>query len=67
MNSKRVWRLWLEINDKDLFKALGVCKPETHLSDTQSVLRKEEKLRVLTVKSTFVRRISPEFLASGLF
>ena len=67
MNSKRVWRLWLEINDKYLFKSLRVCKPETQLGHTQSFPKKKEKLRVLIVKNTFLRKISPAFLVFGLF
>lgn len=31
----------------------------------QNVLKMKENLRVLTVKSTFLRKISPVFLASG--
>ena len=41
--AKGVRRLWLEINDKDLFKSLRVCKPETQLGNTQSVLVRRKK------------------------
>lgn len=51
---------------KDLFKGLRVYNPETQGGNTQSVLKKEEKLRILIVKSTFLGRISPAFLASAL-
>ena len=52
--SKRIWRLWLEGNDKDLFKALRVCKLEIQLSNDQCVTKKKEKLSILIVffKST---------------
>ena len=60
----------LEINDldllKDLFKGLWVGKMATQLSNTQSVPKKREKWRVFIAKSTFFRRISFAFLASGL-
>lgn len=64
--ASRVRRLRLEINGKNLFKYLKVCKSETQLDSTQSVPKKKEKPRVLIVKSAFLRRISPTFLASGL-
>lgn len=48
----------LEINGKDLFKGLRVCKPDTPLGDTQTVLKKREKLGVLIEKSTFLRKNS---------
>lgn len=63
---KRVWRLWLEINNKELFKGLQVCKPETQLGNTQSIPKKKEKLRVFTGKRIFLRRLSSALLASGL-
>lgn len=56
---KRVRRLWLEINDKHLFQGLRVCQLKTQLGHTQSVPKKNEKL------SSFLRRISPTFLAFG--
>ena len=65
-NSKGVWGVWLQIKAKDLFVGLWVCKLGTQRGHTQSVPEKKEKLGVLTVKSTFLKRISPEFLASGL-
>lgn len=41
--------LWLEINDKDLFKGLRVHTPETQLGNTEGVPKKKEKLRVKKV------------------
>lgn len=63
---KRVWNLWLEINNKELFKGLRVCKPEAQLGNMQSVSKKKEKLRVSPEKSTFLRRLRPVSLALGL-
>lgn len=40
---------------------------DTARQEPRSVLKKREKLRVLIVKSTFLRIISPSFLALGLF
>lgn len=40
---KRVSRLWLEINDKDLFQGLSICKLKTLPHNTQSVVKEEEK------------------------
>ena len=51
MYSKRVRRLWLEMNDKDLFKSLRDGKLETQLDNAQRVLEKKENLRVLIMKS----------------
>ena len=33
---------WPELNDKDLFKGLRVCKLETQLSKRTSVLKRKE-------------------------
>ena len=60
----KVRRLHLEINGKDFFQGLSVCKPK--IGSAQSVLKKKETLRILVVKSSFLRRISPAFLASKL-
>lgn len=49
-----------------LFKSLRICKLKMLPGKTQSVLKKREKLRVLLVKSLFLRRINSAFLASGL-
>lgn len=54
------------INDNGLFKGLRVHTLETQLGNTQSLPKKKKKLRVLTVKSAFLSRISPAFSASGL-
>lgn len=59
----------LELNDKVLFKDLKICKSEEkrkkkHYQVTPTV-PKGKKLRVLTVKSTFLRRIRAAFLASA--
>lgn len=51
------------MSDKGLFKGLRVCTPEKNDKAISSVPKKK---RVLIVKSTFLRRISPAFLASGL-
>lgn len=40
---KWIGRLWQELNDKDLFKDLRVCKPDTQLGNTQSVPQEERK------------------------
>lgn len=53
---KKSLEAWLEINDNNLFKG----------QTPRSVSKKKEKLRVLRVKSTFLRMISPAFLALGL-
>lgn len=57
-------RLWLERKDKHLFKGLEVCKLKTQLSNAQSGVKKQGKPRILTVRSTFLRRIGPAFLDS---
>lgn len=36
-------RLWLEMNDKDLVKGLGVCKGKTQLSNTRSFPREKAR------------------------
>ena len=36
-------RLWLEINEIDLFKGLGICKLKTLPDNTQNVLKEKEK------------------------
>lgn len=59
---KRVRKLWLEINDKDLLKGLRVCGVETQLSNTQNIPKEKETLKVLVVRGTF----SSSFLAPGL-
>lgn len=56
----------LEINDKDLFKGLRVCKLKTPPSDTQSFPKKKETVRVLRMNNIFLRRIRPALSASGL-
>ena len=61
---KRARRLWLKISNKELFMGLTDCKSET-VGNTQSVPKKKEKSRALIVKSAFLRRLSPAFLASG--
>lgn len=68
INLKRVWRLWLEINDKDLLKGLRVCTQETNIrrQKPRSVPMKKEKLRILIPKSTFLRIIRPPLLVLGL-
>lgn len=38
-----------------------LCKSETVPGNTQSISKKRAKSRVLIVKSTFLRRISPAF------
>lgn len=60
---KRVRKLWLEINDKDLLKGLMVCEVETQLSNAQNIPKEKEKLKVLLiVRSTFIS----SFLVPGL-
>lgn len=56
---------FLGMNDKDLFKGLRSCNRETQRDDTLNVLKKNEKLRVLIIKSIFFRRTSSAFSASG--
>lgn len=58
-STNEIRRLWVEMKDKDLFKGLRICKPEQRLGNTNSDPKKKEKSRVLIVKSTFLRRISP--------
>lgn len=50
--------------NRDLFKGLGVCKQGTQLDKTPEIYK--ENLKVLIVKSTFLKIISPAFLALGL-
>lgn len=42
---KKVWRLWLELNDKDLFKSFRVCKLGTQLGKTHKCPREERKVK----------------------
>lgn len=49
----------LEINDKDLFKGLRVCKLKTPSGDTQSFPKKKDTVRVLRMNNRFLRRIRP--------
>lgn len=50
MNSKRVWRLLLEINEKGLSKDLRVYKLGAWLDKNRRVSKKKEKLKVLIIK-----------------
>lgn len=58
LSRKKIRRLWLEVNDKDLLKGLKVYILETKLGNTQSVPRKEEKLRVVTESYTLEKNQS---------
>lgn len=42
-NSKRVCRLWLKINDKDLFMSVRVCEVDTQLVKTQKCSEEQRK------------------------
>lgn len=57
----------IELNDKVLFKGLKpITILETLPGTTHRSKEKKKRLGVFMVKSTFLRRISPAFLASGL-
>lgn len=62
---KWIRKLWLEISDKDLFKGLEACKPETSLGKNPEIFQRG-KLKLLILRSTFLRRLKPAFLALGL-
>lgn len=59
-NSKGLEAL-LETNDRDFFKGLRVFKLETQPGKNPEMIREGGK-----VTSTFLRMVSPAFLASGL-
>lgn len=57
----------LEINNRDLFEGLGVCRWDTQLGKTPDVFKRRKKsLKLLIVKGTFLRNITPAFLDLGL-
>lgn len=56
----------MEINDEESSQGLRVCKPESRLGNTQSVLEKRGEPRVLLVRRALLRRLRPACLASGL-
>lgn len=62
---KKCLRTLLEINNKDLFKALRVCKLKTQPGDAQSVLKKKEMMSVLSANQMLSRGSRPAFSACG--
>lgn len=60
---KKSLHLWLQIKDRDY---LRVFELEPQTGKTPEISKKKEKLRVLTVKSAFLRSICPVFLAYEL-
>lgn len=57
---------FLNKNDSGLFKGPRICKLKTQQGTTQNVPEEKEKLSVLTVKSTCLKKVSPAFLARRL-
>lgn len=55
----------IEINDRELFKSFRVCKLETRLCKNQEVFQRRKKVKSSTAKNTFLKKISPAFLALG--
>lgn len=41
--TQKEWKLFLEINDRDLFKVFGVCKLGTQLGKNPAVFQKRKK------------------------
>lgn len=63
---KKNLKALLEVNDRNLFKGLKICKLETYPGQIPEVFQiKKIKLKLLTLESTFVRIIIPAVLVLG--